>query len=129
MMYRPNEPLGILVIDTTDRFGKRIILEKDRYENHIIEPNTGHKELAGNLEAIEESLTNPYLVLQSYKNPTRYLYYGKSTKSTKPWLSIKTVVDHMYDDFGFVVTSMFQRKITPSKEGTIIYAEEDKNQP
>jgi len=120
MMYRPNEPLGILIIDTTDRFGKRIILEKDRFDEHIGNPK-GHEELIGNIDAIVETIQDPYWVVQSRKNENRYLYIGKSQKSTYPNLNIKTVVDHTGNNFGFVVTSMFQKRLDPEKEGTIIY--------
>ncbi|THF83731.1 hypothetical protein [Cohnella fermenti] len=96
-------------------------MEKNRFEDHIIDPATGHKELAGNEEAIKHSVENPYLVVQSNKIPNRYLYYGKSSESTMPWLTIKSVVDHSDENFGFIVTSMFQKKITPEKEGAVIY--------
>ncbi len=121
MIYRPSNPLGILTFDTTDVFGKRIILEKDRFENHIL---NGHIELTGNEEAIKDILKNPYMVLQSKQSETRYLYYGKSPKSTYSNLTIKTVVDHKYNDLGFVVTSMFQKQVTPEKEGKTIYVKE-----
>jgi hypothetical protein len=123
-MYRPQNPLGTLLIDTTDRFGKRIILEKDRFDEHI-GCETGHIEMIGNVEAIKETIENPYWIAQSAKNQNRYLYIGKSEKSTYPSLYIKTVVDHSKKDFGFVVTSMFQRRLNLNKEGSIIYERQE----
>lgn len=121
-MYRPPSPPGILAIDTTDRFGKRVILEQSRFEEHIVD---GHKEMEGNLTAIQDSIENPYMIIKSNKVDNRWVYLAKSQNSTYPKLSIKTIVDHSSEtDYGFVVTSLFQKKVIPSKEGEIIYEHE-----
>jgi hypothetical protein len=121
-MYRPPSPPGILAIDTTDKFGNRVILEQSRYEEHIIQ---GHAEMKENLVAIKDSIENPYMVLRSKKNADRWLYFAKSENSTYPRLSIKTIVDHSSEaGYGFVVTSLFQKKVIPDKEGELIYGHE-----
>jgi hypothetical protein len=120
-MYRPSDPLGYLAIDTTDKFGKRVILEQDRLEEHIID---GHEELRGNVAAIKDSIENPEYIIQSKKNSNRWLYVTKSEFSTYN-VPIKTVVEHLSTtEFGYVVTSMFQRRLDPEKEGKILYERE-----
>lgn len=121
MRYMPNDPPDQLVFDTTDRYGKRIFLEQERYDIHITGP-IGHVELLGHELAIQDTIENPDIILQSVKLPSRWLYIAKSTKAKYKNTPIKTVVDHVNTSYGFVVTSLFQRDIDPMKEGAkIIY--------
>jgi len=116
-MYRPSNPLGVLLFDTTDIFGKRVVLEKDRFDEHIAE----HVEMVGNEVAIQESIENPYLVYKDSEYSHKLLYIGKSKSSSYPWLSVKTVVDHSLSDFGFVSTSFFVKDNKLGKVGELIY--------
>ncbi|MFE7063720.1 hypothetical protein ACFVAD_16345 [Sutcliffiella sp. NPDC057660] len=106
------------IFDTTDIFGKRVFLEKEQFDNHIV---VGHPEMRDNELAIQETIENPQLVVESKQNSNRLLYIGKSEMSTYPMVYIKTVVDHSSKEYGFVITGLFQKKVNLEKEGTVIY--------
>lgn len=126
-MYFPSKPLGPLIFDTTDRFGKRIILELDRYTDHIVD---GHPEMAESVLAIQESIEKAIMIYRSTQFPHRVEYVATSKNATYPSLPIKTIVDHTFSDFGFVVTSLHtpMKRINP--KGDVLYDQNaNKNQP
>lgn len=112
------------IFDTKDIYGKRVYLETNRYNEHII---SHHPEMEGNTLAIQETIEDPHLIIESKQNPNRWLYVGKSEMATYPLLNVKTVVDHSSTSYGWVVTGLFQKKVNAEKEGTIIYEKTDKD--
>lgn len=115
---------SVYIFDTKDPYGKRVFLEKARFEEHILDH---HPEMKGNELAMKETVEDPHLIIQSKQNPNRWLYVGKSDMATYPLLNIKTVVDHTSTEYGYVVTGLFQKKINAEKEGTVIYERTSEN--
>lgn len=124
--YKPTAGSPLLFV-VTNQYGKRVILEKSRFDDHIIgPPEDGHKEFIGQEHVIKESIEKPNLIYLSSKFPSSWLYVCKSTASRYPLLNIKTVVSHRYPNYGYVVTSFYQRDkdIEAEREGAkIIYDE------
>lgn len=106
------------IFDTKDVFGKRVYLETKQFESHIV---LGHPEMRDNEAAIQETIEQPHVVIESRQNSNRLLYIGKSEMSTYPMVHIKTVVDHSSTEFGYVITGLFQKKVNLEKEGKVIY--------
>jgi hypothetical protein len=109
------------VFETTDKFGKRIVLTSETYNNHIL---VGHPEMKGNANAMQDTVENPKWIVESKQNPSRWLYIGKSESANYPMVNIKTVVDHSSTDVGYVITGFVQKKVNIEKEGKVIYEED-----
>lgn len=106
------------LIDTTDKDGKRVVLEQHTYHGHIL---VRHPEMKGNIPAIKDSVENPQYIIESGQGSTSNLYITKTDISTYPKLHLKTVVDHTNPEIGYIRTSLFQRNLDPEKEGAVIY--------
>ena len=123
--YRPVVGSPLIFV-TLDRFGQRVLLEKDRFDTHI----ALHSEMIGNEGVIKESIENPTIILQSKQFPETWIYYIDNVISTHPLLSVvKTVVNHADTGSGFVTTSFLKKSINVQMEGErVIYDKEtDKN--
>lgn len=114
-----------LVFMATNKFGTKVILEKSRFDDHIIHPTFGHVELIGNEDVIKNTIENPRLIFQSAQFPTTWIYVGKGFNSINPKMDVATVVNHTSQEFGYITTSMLRGKGKVKTEGAkIIYDQE-----
>jgi len=95
-----------IIFEVTDKT-KRIIRLTKKQWTHI---NRRHPQVATCLEEIKDTLKNPLKITQPYGEEKSY-YYKHFKNRNAPNKYLKVIVNYLNGE-GFVITALFDRKIT-----------------
>jgi hypothetical protein len=101
-----------IIIDTTDIFGKRVILERDTWDTHIV---GGHDSMRDKIPVVKASLEQPTYVIQDVAFATRTHYISPEIDGQY----IKTVVEDSMEPSRVVTAYPITRKGFGTTEGVI----------
>jgi hypothetical protein len=99
-----------LVFSTTDCFGNLVQLDRQTWENHVLDIVQGHPEMAGYEDLVKEIIANPYEVRLSTASTTALAFVSDRLVGPAPD-GIRALVQYKSEQFekgslrGYVATA------------------------
>ena len=112
-----NKPDNI-IFESTDPFGRKIILDSSTWNEHII---PGHDEMKGNEISVKNTIENPDFIYESNTHNNRDVFFSVRPESTYPKLYTKVVVEINKVQSGEVSTAFFSKEVQGVKGAGLKY--------